>query len=64
MKLEDLGDWKRTHTCGELRHNDAGSTATVMGWLHRMRDHGGVLFVDLRDRHGLTLVVFHPETGG
>jgi aspartyl-tRNA synthetase len=64
VKLEDLGDWRRSHTCGELRRTDGGQTATLMGWLHRMRDHGGVLFVDLRDRFGMTQIVFHPETGG
>jgi aspartyl-tRNA synthetase len=62
--LEGLGDWRRTHTCGALRPEHGGSTATVMGWVHRSRDHGGVLFIDLRDRYGLTQVVFHPETGG
>jgi aspartyl-tRNA synthetase len=64
VKLEGLGDWRRTHTCGELRAPDAGHSAILMGWLHRMRDHGGVLFVDLRDRYGLTQIVFRPETGG
>ena len=62
--IEGLGDWRRTHTCGQLGGGDAGGSVTLMGWVHRSRDHGGVLFVDLRDRHGMTQVVFHPETGG
>ena len=64
VALEDLGGWRRTHTCGELRAAQAGGTATLMGWVHRVRDLGGVLFADLRDRHGLTQVVFRPEKGG
>jgi aspartyl-tRNA synthetase len=64
IPLDDLGDWRRSHTCGALGLPNAGSEATLMGWVHRSRDHGGVLFVDLRDRHGLTQVVFRPERGG
>jgi aspartyl-tRNA synthetase len=64
VNLEGLGDWRRSHTCGELARAHAGTRATLMGWVHRARDHGGVLFVDLRDRHGLTQVVFRPEVGG
>jgi len=64
VTLEDLGDWRRSHTCGALTAADGGRPATLMGWVHRTRDHGGVLFVDLRDRYGITQVVFRPETGG
>ncbi|MEY4374262.1 MAG: hypothetical protein RL760_428, partial [Candidatus Eisenbacteria bacterium] len=43
--IEGLGDWRRTHTCGQLGGGDAGGSVTLMGWVHRSRDHGGVLFV-------------------
>ncbi|MCH8489987.1 MAG: aspartate--tRNA ligase [Oceanicaulis sp.] len=51
----------RTHTCGALRKDDVGQTARLSGWIHRKRDHGGLLFVDLRDHYGLTQCVLEPD---
>ncbi|MCS7315898.1 MAG: aspartate--tRNA ligase [Bryobacterales bacterium] len=61
VSLDFLGDLRRTHHCGELRASDAGRRALLMGWVHRRRDLGGVIFVHLRDREGVTQVVFHEN---
>lgn len=53
---------RKTHTCGDLRAADAGQIVTLMGWAHRRRTHGGLIFIDLRDRHGLTQLVLNPAT--
>src|SRR5215510_7598345 len=53
----DLSTPYRTHTCGQLRAADAGSPARLSGWVHRRRDHGQLIFLDVRDRHGITQVV-------
>ena len=58
--LDQLGNMRRTHHCWELGADDVDKEVVLMGWVHRRRDHGGVIFVDLRDREGLTQVVFNP----
>jgi len=61
VPLDFLGQLRRTHTCGELRSSNAGTSAILMGWVHRCRDLGGVLFIHLRDRDGVTQVVFRAD---
>lgn len=59
--LEGMGSLRRTHACGAVDATQVGREVVVAGWVHRRRDHGGVIFVDLRDREGLVQVVFKPE---
>jgi len=60
---EFIRDLKRTHSCGELTAKDVGKEVILFGWVHNRRDHGGAVFIDLRDRGGLTQVVFEAEAG-
>jgi aspartyl-tRNA synthetase len=58
---EQLGDLTRTHTCGALRPDDVGADVVLLGWVHRVRDLGGLLFIDIRDRGGITQAVFDKD---
>src|SRR5437016_7308378 len=62
VPLDFLGDLRRTHMCGQLRASDAGSRALLMGWVHRRRDLGGVIFIHVRDREGVAQAVFHTDS--
>ena len=61
--LDQLGDWTRTDTCGTLRASDIGREVTLLGWVHRVRDLGSLVFLDVRDRYGLTQIVVQEGQG-
>ncbi|MFH1351946.1 MAG: aspartate--tRNA ligase [Pseudomonadota bacterium] len=62
--IDSLGDWKRSHDCGSLRTENVGQEAILMGWVHSRRDLGNLIFIDLRDRGGLTQIIFDPQVDG
>lgn len=61
MKVEAMGNLRRTHRCDELRPEHEGKKTVLMGWVHRRRDLGGLIFIDLRDRFGITQVVINTD---
>ncbi|MFW6294460.1 MAG: OB-fold nucleic acid binding domain-containing protein, partial [Halanaerobium sp.] len=60
---DTIKDLKRTHLCGEVTKIDNKNRVTIMGWVQKRRDHGGVIFTDIRDRSGIVQVVFNPDSG-
>ncbi|NLA73904.1 MAG: aspartate--tRNA ligase, partial [Deltaproteobacteria bacterium] len=60
MNVDSLGEWKRSSHCGGLRAEDEGKEALLMGWVNARRDLGNLIFIDLRDRDGITQIVFDP----
>lgn len=61
LALDSLGDWEKSHDCNTLGREQLSQTVILMGWVQRRRDHGGLIFIDLRDREGMTQVVFDPQ---
>ena len=64
MAVPFITEVKRTHTCGQLTKANIGEEVVLFGWVQNRRDHGGAVFIDLRDREGLTQVVFEPDIAG
>ena len=62
VELDGMGSLRRSHRCGEVMSSRVGDEVVLAGWVHRRRDHGGVIFVDLRDKTGLVQIVFRPES--
>ncbi|VAV82877.1 Aspartyl-tRNA synthetase @ Aspartyl-tRNA(Asn) synthetase [hydrothermal vent metagenome] len=60
--MDNLGDWRRSTWCGSVTERNIGSELTLMGWVQRRRDHGGLIFIDLRDREGIVQLVFNPDS--
>ena len=63
-EVESMAGLKRTHLCGKLSLQNLDEEVVLMGWVHRRRDHGRLIFIDLRDRYGIVQIVFNPDLAG